>query len=185
MSSAARPSARRKLIPSHPVTATAAPTAPERLAPAVDFDRTTAHIRRVTRPSEVAESFVAAISRHDPDAVARCFAVDYEDEAPARRGEVVRGRDEVHANFDRMFTSMPDVNAAIVRLAEREHEVWMEWRMSGTRDDETRMDFVGVVNIFGVAGGTFRWGRIYTELARSAGGIEAQLARMTGDEPPD
>jgi hypothetical protein len=45
------------------------------------------------------------------------------------------------------------------------------------------MDFVGV-DIFGVADGVFRWGRIYTELARSAGGIEAQLARMTGDEPP-
>ena len=149
----------------------------------VDFDQTRAHIRRVTRPGEVAESFVAAISRHDPDAVARCFAEDYEDEAPARRGEVVRGRDEVRANFVRMFTSMPDVKAEIVRLAERENEVWMEWRLSGTRDDGTIMDFVGV-NIFGVAGGTFRWGRIYTELARSAGGIDAQLARMTGDEPP-
>jgi limonene-1,2-epoxide hydrolase len=149
--------------------------------PAVDFDQTCAHIRRVTRPGEVAESFVAAISRHDPDAVARCFAEDYEDEAPARRGEVVRGRDEVHANFVRMFASMPDVKAAIVRLAERENEVWMEWRLSGTRDDGTSMDFVGV-NIFGVGDGTFHWGRIYTELARSAGGIEAQLARMTGDE---
>jgi hypothetical protein len=56
----------------------------------------------------------------------------------------------------------------------------MEWRMSGTRDDGTTMDFVGV-NIFGVADGALRWGRIYTELARTAGGIEAQVARMTGD----
>lgn len=111
---------------------------------------------------------MAAISRHDPDAVARCFAEDYEDEAPARRGEVVQGRDEVRTNFARMFTSMPDVKATIIRL-------------SGTRDDGSTMDFVGV-NIFGVADGVFRWGRIYTELARSAGGIEAQLARMTGDD---
>lgn len=137
----------------------------------------------MSRSSDVAESFVAAISHHDPDAVAACFAEDYEDEAPARRGEVVQGRDEVRANFVRMFASMPDVNAAIVRLAERENEVWLEWRLSGTRDDETTMEFVGV-NIFGVADGVFRWGRIYTELARSAGGIEAQLARITGDEPP-
>jgi limonene-1,2-epoxide hydrolase len=137
----------------------------------------------VTRPSEVAESFVAAIARHDPDAVAACFAEDYEDEAPARQGEVVRGREEVRVNFARMFASMPDVNATIIRLAEREDEVWMEWRMSGTRDDGTTMDFVGV-NIFGVADRALRWGRSYTELARSAGGIEAQLARMTGDEAP-
>jgi limonene-1,2-epoxide hydrolase len=104
------------------------------------------------------------------------------DEAPAP-GEEVRGRDEVCANFVCMFASMPDVNAAIIRLAEREDEVWMEWRLSGTRDDGTTMDFVGV-NIFGVEDETFRWGRSYTELARSAGGIEAQLARMTGDDAP-
>jgi ketosteroid isomerase-like protein len=167
----------------HDPAAPAAPAAPERFAPVVDFDRRHEHIRRVTRPSEVAESFVAAISRHDPDAVAACFAEDYEDEAPARRGEVVRGRAEVRANFGRMFRSMGDVTAEIVRLVERENEVWMEWRLSGTRDDGTIMDFVGV-NIFGVADGTFAWGRIYTELARSAGGIEAQFARMTGGEPP-
>jgi ketosteroid isomerase-like protein len=137
----------------------------------------------VTRPGEVAESFVAAISRHDPDAVARCFAEDYEDEAPARRGEVVQGRDEVRANFARMFTSMPDVTATIIRLVEREDEAWIEWRLTGTRDDRTTLDFVGV-NVFGVADGAFRWGRIYTELVRDAGGIEAQLARMTGDDAP-
>lgn len=147
----------------------------------VDFDQRRAHSPRVTRPGDVAESFVAAISRHDPDAVARCFAKDYEDEAPARPGEVVQGRDEVRANFARMFTSMPDVRATIIRLAEREDEAWIEWRLSATRDDGSTMDFVGV-NIFGVADGAFRWGRIYTELARSAGGIEAQLARMTGDD---
>lgn len=148
----------------------------------VDIGKARAHIRHMTRPSEAAEAFVAAISRHDPDAVARSFAEDYEDEAPARRGEVVRGRDEVRANFARMFTSMPDVHATIIRLAERENEVWMEWRLSGTRGDGSSMEFVGV-NIFGISHGTFAWGRIYTELARSAGGIETQLARMTGDEP--
>ncbi len=137
----------------------------------------------MTRPGDVAESFVAAISRHDPDAVAACFAEDYEDEAPVRRGEVVRGRDEARANSVRLFASIPDVSATIIRLAERENEVWIEWRISGTRDDGTVMEFVGV-NIFGVEDETFRWCRIYTELARDAGGIEAQLERMTrGDVP--
>ncbi len=139
----------------------------------------------MTRPGEIAESFVAAVSRHDPDAVARCFAEDYEDVAPARRGGVVRGRDEVRANFVRMFTSMPDVKAAIVCPARGTGERGVDGvaAVRDSSDDGTIMDFVGV-NIFGVAGGTFRWDRIYTELARSAGGIEAQLARMTGDEPP-
>lgn len=86
----------------------------------------------MTRPGEVAES-LAAISRHDLDAVVRCFAEDY------------------------------------------------EWRLSGTRNDGWTMDFVEV-NIFGVADGVFRWGRIHTELVRDSGGMEAQLARMTGHD---
>lgn len=61
----------------------------------------------------------------------------------------VRGRDEARANFVRLFASIPDVSATIIRLAERENDVWIEWRISGTRDDGTVMEFVGV-NIFGV-----------------------------------
>lgn len=140
----------------------------------------------MTRPGELAKTFAAAISRHDPGLAAACFAEDYEDEAPARRGELVRGRDEVRANIARLIASMPDVNAMILDLVERGDEVWMEWRLSGTRDDGSAMEFVGV-NIFGVERGVFRSGRIYTELARDAGGIEAQLQRMTrgdlADEP--
>jgi ketosteroid isomerase-like protein len=133
-------------------------------------------------PTAIAESFVAAISRHDPDAVASCFALDYEDVAPARRGEVVRGRDEVRANFEHLFAAMPDVTASILNVVERGNEAWIEWRMSGARPDGSAMEFVGV-NIFVVEDDAFRWGRIYTELARDAGGIEAQVGRMTGDGP--
>lgn len=135
----------------------------------------------MSRPGEVARAFAAAISRHDPDAAAACFAEDYRDEAPARRGEVVQGREEVRANLARLIESMPDVSATILDLVERDDAVWMEWRLTGTREDGTVMDFVGV-NIFGVERGLFRWGRIYTELARDAGGIEAQLERMTSGD---
>ena len=95
----------------------------------------------------------------------------------------MRGRNEARANFALLFASIPDVSAAIIRLAEREGEVWIEWRMAGTRGDGTVMEFVGV-NIFGVEDDTFRWGRIYTELTRDAGGIEAQLEQMTGGNAP-
>ncbi len=40
------------------------------------------------------------------------------------------------------------------------------------------------VNIFEVVGGQFARGRIYSELVREAGGIEAQLERMMrGGQP--
>jgi hypothetical protein len=35
------------------------------------------------------------------------------------------------------------------------------------------------VNIFGVQDDRLGWGRIYTELVRDAGGIDAQIKRMT------
>ena len=56
--------------------------------------------------------------------------------------------------------------------------VWIEWRMCGTRRDGTAFEFAGV-NLFGVRDEQFVWGRIYTELVRDAGGIDAQIERMT------
>jgi hypothetical protein len=56
--------------------------------------------------------------------------------------------------------------------------VWMEWRLHGTRRDGTPFEFVGV-NIFGVRDQQFVWGRIYTEVVRDSGGIDAQFERMT------
>lgn len=47
----------------------------------------------------------------------------------------------------------------------------------GTRRDGTLLEFVGV-NIFRVKDGRFRSGRIYTEIVREAGGIDAQINRM-------
>jgi hypothetical protein len=49
--------------------------------------------------------------------------------------------------------------------------------MWGTRSNGTPFEFAGV-NIFEVRHDRFIRGRIYTELVRDAGGIEAQIERM-------
>lgn len=59
------------------------------------------------RPSHVVERWIRAINTHDFEEVVVCFASDYEDEAPARRGELVRGRAQVRENFERLFAGMP------------------------------------------------------------------------------
>jgi hypothetical protein len=59
--------------------------------------------------------------------------------------------------------------------------VWLEWRMQGTRPDGSSMTFVGV-NIFDIADDMLARGRIYTELVRDAGGVDAQVERMTRSE---
>lgn len=71
--------------------------------------------------------------------------------------------------------------AELVAAVSEEDQVWLEWRMYGTRRDGTTMKFVGV-NIFGVKSDRFVWGRIYTELVREVGGLEAQIERMTHGE---
>jgi ketosteroid isomerase-like protein len=131
------------------------------------------------KPSDVVEGWIRAINEHDLDGIVACFAEDYEDEAPARRGEVVRGRDQVRTNFERLLSSMPDIRAELRATVDHGDTVWMEWAMRGTRADGTRMEFVGV-NVFDVADALLQRGRIYTELVREAGGLDAQVERMTG-----
>lgn len=132
----------------------------------------------MVRAVEVATRWTHALNEHDLDAAVACFHPDYRDHTPARRGEVVEGREHVRANFARLFGEIPDLRAELLSAVEEHDTVWMEWRMWGTRSDGIPMEFVGV-NIFGVEDDRFRRGRIYTELVRDAGGVEQQLDRMT------
>jgi 5-oxopent-3-ene-1,2,5-tricarboxylate decarboxylase/2-hydroxyhepta-2,4-diene-1,7-dioate isomerase len=137
--------------------------------------------RRGERVESTAERWVRAISNHDLDAIADCFDPQYRDEAPARPGEAVQGREEVRRNFGVLLKTYPDLRAELLAQVADGDRLWIEWRMEGThRGGGSRMAFAGV-NIFGVKDGRFAWGRIYTELVRAAGGIQAQLGRMAGE----
>lgn len=130
---------------------------------------------------QVAARWTQALTDHDLDAAVACFHPDYRDESPARPGEVVEGRKQVRGNFARLFNDVPDLRAEVLRTAGDDRTLWMEWRMSGTRKDGSRMEFAGV-NIFDVEADQFVRGWIYTELVRDAGGVDAQLDRMTGPQ---
>lgn len=112
----------------------------------------------------VAKRWVEALTAHDLEAAAACFAPDYHDEAPARHGEVIQGNAKVRENFGALFRDIPDLRAVLLRSVADGDTVWMEWRMCGTRRDGTPMEFVGV-NLFGVRAEQFVWGRIYTAAA--------------------
>ncbi len=126
----------------------------------------------------VVERWIQAMTAHDLEGAVSCFAPDYRDEAPARRGESVQGQEKVRENFTALFRDIPDLRADLLRSVADGDTVWMEWRMRGNRRDGTPFEFVGV-NIFGVRDQQFVWGRIYTELVRDAGGIDAQIDHMT------
>jgi ketosteroid isomerase-like protein len=129
-------------------------------------------------PKAVVERWIQTINRHDLEGVVACFAPDYRDEAPARRGESVHGQDHVRANFAALFRDIPDLRADLRGAVVSGESVWMEWRLYGSRTNGTPFEFAGV-NIFGVQDDRLIWGRIYTELVRDAGGIDSQIERMT------
>ena len=134
--------------------------------------------RMARDPRSVAERWVQALTTHDLEAAVACFAPDYHDEAPARHGESVQGREKVRENFAALFRDVSNLRADLLRSVADGDIVWMEWRMHGIRRDGTSLEFTGV-NLFGVRDQQFAWGRIYTELVRDAGGVDAQIERMT------
>lgn len=131
-----------------------------------------------TDAAEVVERWTQALTDHNLEDAVACFALDYRDRAPARRGEEVAGREQVRNNFIALFEAISDLRAELLGSVVEGSTVWMEWRLSGTRTDGTLMEFVGV-NIFEVEGRCFTEGRIYTELVRDSGDVDSQVDQMT------
>lgn len=124
------------------------------------------------------DRWIAAINAHDAVAAASCFHPDHRQEAPARHGVLVHGRDEVRQNHAQVFAEIPDIRAELLGTAVEGDTVWVEFRLHGMRNDGTLMEFIGV-NLFGVEREQFVWARVYSELVREGGGIQAELERMT------
>jgi hypothetical protein len=60
-------------------------------------------------PRVVAERWTQALTAHDLEAAVACFAPDYHDEAPARRGEFIQGTHKVRENFAALFRDIADL----------------------------------------------------------------------------
>ena len=122
-------------------------------------------------PGAMVDRLVRATNDHDIDALAACFAEDYENETPAHPARSFRGREQVRRNWEQIFGFVPDVRAEVLRRAIDGDTVWTEWQMTGTRRDGTAHHLCGVV-VFGVGGGVARWARFYLEpVDEGAGGV--------------
>jgi hypothetical protein len=127
---------------------------------------------------DVVERLRQAVCDHNLDALGECFARDYRNETPAHPARGFVGRDQVRANWQRIFTGLPDVAARVTRHATRRDEVWTEWELAGTRPDGEAQVLRGVV-IFGLQGAQFSWARFYLEpVDHGAAGVDAAVARI-------
>ena len=65
-------------------------------------------------PCSVVKHWIAAIDDGDLEAIVACFDPRYKDEAPARRGEHVRGDDQVRENFVRLHQDLAELRAELL-----------------------------------------------------------------------
>jgi ketosteroid isomerase-like protein len=77
-------------------------------------------------PRATVEQLVLATNHHDLDAVAACFAEDYQNETPAHPGRRFRGRAQVRRNWEQIFAFVPDITTQILRIAVDGSTVWTE-----------------------------------------------------------
>ena len=121
-----------------------------------------------------------AMTAHDPEALAACFAVGYRNETPVHPSRSFTGREQVRANWRRILGEVPDLVADLVRWtrgpARSEPAVWTEWEWTGHRSDGIPFCMRGVT-VFGIgpddaasddspAGGdVIHWARFYMEPA--------------------
>jgi ketosteroid isomerase-like protein len=129
-------------------------------------------------PHALIERLRTAVDDHDLDALAACFAPDFHNDTPAHPSRGFSGRDQVRANWARIFGGIPDIAARVERTAVDGDVVWTEWEMTGTRIDGVAQTLRGVI-IFGVSGELLAWCRFYLEPVDTGDEhVEAAIGRI-------
>jgi ketosteroid isomerase-like protein len=96
-------------------------------------------------PQGLIDRLVRATNAHDVNAVAACFAQDYENETPVHPARGFRGRDQVRRNWEQIFGFVPDLQVEVLRCTIDGDVAWTEWEMTGTRRDGTAHRMRGVI----------------------------------------
>jgi ketosteroid isomerase-like protein len=133
----------------------------------------------------VSEQLRQAMNAHDLEAHVACFAEDYRSEQPVHPARTFTGRAQVRDNWSKLFDSIPDFRAELLRLAVVDDTEWGEWIWRGTKRDGTPLEERGVT-IIGTRDGLIAWARLYLEETESEGADIAETVRhMAGRHEAD
>lgn len=133
--------------------------------------------------ADVIDRLVAAMNAHDLDAAAGRFHEGYRSVQPAHPGRVFVGRAQMRANWEAMFSGIPDFRAEISRSVRDGDTTWTEWRWSGTRGDGQAFEVRGVT-LFEITDDQIVAGRLYMEeTEREVAGIEQAVEGLSGHRP--
>ena len=134
------------------------------------------------RARAVSERLLQAMNAHDLEAHLACFSEDYRSEQPAHPARTFTGIEQVRENWSKLYASIPDFRAELLRLAVVGDEEWGEWIWRGTKEDGTPLEERGVT-IVGIRDGRIAWGRLYLEeTERESADITETVRRMAGRE---
>ena len=127
-------------------------------------------------------SLLAAMNAHDLQGQLALFDEDYRSEQPAHPARTFSGREQVREDWSKLYDSISDFRADLLRLAVVGEEEWGEWIWRGTREDGTPLEERGVT-IMGIRAGQIAWGRLYLEeIEREGADITETVRRMAGRE---
>lgn len=121
-----------------------------------------------------------AMNAHDPDAMVALLSPGYRSAQPAHPNRGFGGRDQVHANWSRIFAAAPDLSVELLSGVEDGTTSLSEWDMAGHYADGSPFRLRGVM-VFGLDGaGVIEWARMYVEQVEQGGAdIEEAVRRMT------
>jgi ketosteroid isomerase-like protein len=107
---------------------------------------------------------------------------DYQSEQPAHPARTFSGREQVRENWSKLYKTIPDFRAELLRFVVIGEEEWGEWIWRGTKADGTLLEERGVT-IMGIRDGRIAWGRLHIEETGQEGAdITETVRRMTGRE---
>lgn len=134
----------------------------------------------------VLDSLIAAVNRHDLDALVGHFADDVRSDTPAHPARSFIGREQVRRNWSQILGSIEDLRATIVASAVSgggagtKQTVWAELAFDGRRVDGAPWRMRGVT-VNEVAGDRIVALRFYMEPLEETGpDADASVRQVTG-----
>jgi ketosteroid isomerase-like protein len=137
---------------------------------------------------DVVTRLLDATNAHDLTSLTACFAADYINDTPAHPFRSFTGREQVRANWERLFASIPDLRGSIMGMVVDSSGTgssiagdvaWTEWRMTGTRPDESAHEMAGVI-LFTIRDAEIVHGTFFLEpVERGSGTVADNIRRVT------
>src|ERR1051326_1850673 len=123
-------------------------------------------------PKVVFERMIEAANRHDLEAMVAFFAPGYRSEQPFHPEINFVGQAGVRKNWSFFFTTIPDIQIAVLSQVAEGDTIWAELYYHGIQTDGKKHAVKGVT-IQSIQGEQIAWARLYIETL--AGDWQARL----------